>query len=63
MTATGKTWWVADTQRVHIFENADGTWWAEYLLCEQWVLTSNATRREAEEKFGRHLKADTHNCK
>jgi hypothetical protein len=57
-TAMGKTSSMTDAQRVHIFENGDGNWWAECLLCEQWVSTSNATRGEAEEKFGRHLQND-----
>jgi hypothetical protein len=32
-------------------------YWAECLLCE-WVVTSNATLRQAEEKFGRHYQAE-----
>ena len=42
-------------KRVHVFEKADSDWWAECLICEAWVSTGNATGREAEQKFGRHL--------
>lgn len=44
-----------ESDRAHVFEHSDGDWWAECLVCGEWVSTSNATRREAEEKFGRHL--------
>ena len=44
--------------RVRVLENADGDWWAECLVCEAWVSASNATRRDAEQSFGRHLQND-----
>lgn len=44
--------------RVRICEQSDGTWWAECLVCAQWVSGANATRRTAEQKFGRHLQND-----
>ena len=47
-----------ESDRAHVFEHGEGDWWAECLVCGEWVSTSNATRREAEEKFGRHLQND-----
>lgn len=44
--------------RGHVFEHTDGDWWAECLVCRAWVSTSNATERDAERKFGRHLQHD-----
>lgn len=35
-------------------EDGADDWWAERLVCGVWVSTRNATRRAAEEKFGRH---------
>jgi hypothetical protein len=40
--------------RVHVFEDADGHWWGTW-VCKAWVSASNATRRDAEQSFGRHL--------
>jgi hypothetical protein len=45
---------VVDAERVRIFQQ-DDEWWAECLLCRAWVSTSNKSRRDAEQKFGRHL--------
>ena len=44
-----------DSERVHVFEHSQGDWWAECLICREWVSTSNRTQRDAEQKFGRHL--------
>jgi hypothetical protein len=43
--------------RAHVFQNGD-EWWAECLICQEWVSTGNPTRRDAEQKFGRHLQND-----
>jgi hypothetical protein len=48
----------ATSERVHVFLHEDGDWWAECLICQAWVSTSNATRRAAEQSFGRHLQND-----
>ena len=49
---------VTETGRVHVFERSPGDWWAECLVCDAWVCTSNATRRDAEHAFGRHWQND-----
>jgi hypothetical protein len=49
---------VAEHDRVHVFEHAEGDWWAECLICLAWVSTANPTERDAEQKFGRHLQTD-----
>jgi hypothetical protein len=46
------------SSRRYISEHSPGDWWAECRVCEAWVSTSNATRRIAEEKFGRHWQND-----
>ena len=49
---------MAESDRVHVFEQSAGDWWAECLICGEWVSTSNATRRDAEHAFGRHWQND-----
>jgi hypothetical protein len=49
---------VSDSERVHVFEHSKGDWWAECLICREWVSASNDTQRDAEQKFGRHLQND-----
>lgn len=49
-----------ESDQAHIFESSVGDWWAECLLCGEWVSTNNDSRRSAEEKFGRHLQNDQH---
>jgi hypothetical protein len=48
------------SERVNVFEYHPGEWWAECLVCSGWVSTRNATRREAEQSFGRHWQNDPH---
>lgn len=40
------------------FSQHDDGWWAECMICETWVSTSNPDRRSAEVRFGRHLQQD-----
>ena len=47
-----------ESHRVHIFEHSPGDWWAECLVCGAWVSSSTSTRRDAEQKFGRHWQND-----
>lgn len=47
-----------DTTKARIFEWDTGDWWAECLVCREWVSTANTTRRDAEQKIGRHLQSD-----
>src|SRR5918995_983814 len=46
---------MAESERVRIHEHEPGDWWAECLIYRAWVSTSNRTRRDAEQKFGRHF--------
>lgn len=46
---------VDEVAHLSVFEGAVGDWWAECLLCDGWVSTSNAIRRDTEQKFGRHI--------
>jgi len=48
------------SERVNVFENSPGDWWAECLVCREWVSTRSPTRLAAEEAFGRHLQHDSH---
>jgi hypothetical protein len=47
-----------DVARSRVFENGPDDWWTECLICGAWVSTSNASRRVAEQKFGRHMQED-----
>jgi hypothetical protein len=49
---------MAESDRVHVFEQSPGDWWAECLVCGEWVCTSNPTRHDAEHKFGRPWQND-----
>ena len=46
-----------DSGRTRIFRSR-GDWFAECLVCQCWVSTSNKTRRDAERNIGRHLQSD-----
>lgn len=49
-----------DGPRSNIFEHESGEWWAECLVCGEWVSTSNATRDEAAREFLTHLECEPH---
>jgi hypothetical protein len=49
---------MADEPISHVFEYEPGDWWAECLVCSEWVCVHNDSKRKAEQQFGRHFQND-----